>query len=282
MKAQLYDLTGKKKSELTLPKQFNEEVRTDLIKKVVVAAQANKVQQRGAKERAGLEYSDRVSKKRRDFRGSYGHGISRVPRKVHLRRGTRFVWVGTTVSGTVGGRRAHPPKAEKIWKQKINNKERLKAIRSAISATINKEMLKDSGFNTFDSIVIENVEKIEKTKDLVKLLNSLKLEKELERSKEKKIRSGKGKLRGRKYRRKKGPLLVVSEDSPVLKAAKNIPGLDSSIVNFLNVELLAPGTRPGRLTIWSEKAIKRMEKEELYMASKSEIIKKVEKKEIKE
>ena len=132
---EIFDTTGKKKSEMVLPSQFNEEIREDLIKKVAVALLANKRQQYGAKLRAGLDYSARVSKKRRDFRGSYGHGISRVPRKVIVRRGTRFIWIGAIVSGTRGGRRAHPPKAEKIWNQKINKKERLKAIRSSIAAT---------------------------------------------------------------------------------------------------------------------------------------------------
>ena len=47
-------------------------------------------------------------------------------------------WVGAFAPGTVGGRRAHPPKSEKIWSKKINKKENAKAIRSAISATLLK------------------------------------------------------------------------------------------------------------------------------------------------
>ena len=133
MKATILDITGKKKSEITFPSQFNEEIRADLIKKVAVAAQANKRQKYGATHKAGMKHSATVSRRRKDYRGSYGHGISRVPRKVILRRGTRFVWIGAIVSGMVGGRRAHPPKTEKNWDQKINKKENRKPIPTLFS-----------------------------------------------------------------------------------------------------------------------------------------------------
>jgi large subunit ribosomal protein L4e len=53
-------------------------------------------------------------------------------------------------------------------------------------------------------------------------------------------------------------LFVVTEDKGISKALKNIPGSDFVIVNNLNAELLAPGTRAGRLTVWSESAIKKL------------------------
>jgi len=271
MKSTILDTNGKKKSEITFPSQFNEEIRRDLIKKVAVATQANKRQKYGATEKAGMKHSATVSRKRRDYRGSYGHGISRVPRKVILRRGTRFVWIGAIVSGMVGGRRAHPAKAEKNWTQKINKKERLKAIRSAMAATLDKDSLKESGFSIFEPIVIEKLDSINKTKDLLKTLNALNLGKELERSSEKKIRAGKGKSRGRKYQKKKGPLVVVANSDSILKAAKNIPGLEVVSVDKLNITLLAPGAKPGRLTIWSKEALEKLDKEKLYTGKKVEI-----------
>ncbi|MBT4334224.1 50S ribosomal protein L4 [archaeon] len=276
MKATILDITGKKKSEITFPSQFNEEIRADLIKKVAVAAQANKRQKYGATHKAGMKHSATVSRRRKDYRGSYGHGISRVPRKVILRRGTRFVWIGAIVSGMVGGRRAHPPKTEKNWDQKINNKERLKAIRSAMAATLNKDMLKESGFSTFEPIVVDKLESINKTKDLLITLNALNLDKELERSREKKIRAGRGTSRGRKYQRKKGPLVVVVNSDSILKAAQNIPGLEIVSVDKLNITLLAPGARAGRLTIWSKGALEKLEKEQLFTGKKV-AVKKIEK-----
>ena len=72
-------------------------------------------------------------------------------------------------------------------------------------------------------------------------------------------------MRGRKYKRKKGMLIVVSDDCKLIKAASNIAGLDVVDVKKINAELLAPGAKPGRLTLWSESALDGMEKEKLFM-----------------
>ena len=52
-----------------------------------------------------------------------------------------------------------------------------------------------------------------------------------------------------------GPLIVVAEDKGLLNVAANIPGVNVALVNGLNAELLAPGTQPGRLTVWACGAI---------------------------
>ncbi len=44
-----------------------------------------------------------------------------------------------------------------------------------------------------------------------------------------------------------------------MKAARNILGMDVVKIDSLNVELLAPGTHPGRLTIWSKSAFDKLE-----------------------
>jgi len=62
-------------------------------------------------------------------------------------------------------------------------------------------------------------------------------------------------MRGRRYVKKKSVLLVVSKDNGVIKAAKNLPGVDAVLVKDLNVELLAPGCHPGRLTVWTKSAV---------------------------
>jgi large subunit ribosomal protein L4e len=55
-----------------------------------------------------------------------------------------------------------------------------------------------------------------------------------------------------------GPLVVVGEDKNARKALRNFEGLDVVRAADLSVEALAPGTHPGRLTIWSESAIKNL------------------------
>ena len=267
MKADILDSTNNKIGEIKLPSQFEEEFRPDLIHRAVLAIQSHKRQSYAASERAGKRASAKLSRRRRDYRGSYGFGISRVPRKIMTRRGMRMNWVGAFAPGTVGGRRAHPPKSEKIWWKKINKKENTKAIRSAIAATIMKDVVAERGHlipNNYPFVLDDKFEIINKTKDILEVFKRLGLENELERIKEKKIRAGKGKARGRKYRKKKGPLIVVSKMNSLSKAASNIPGIDIVDVKNLNAELLAPGAKAGRLTLWTIAAITTLEKEDLF------------------
>lgn len=175
---------------------------------------------------------------------------------------------GTFSSQTVGGRRAHPPKAEKVWQRFINIKENRKAIRSALAATVLKEVVVKRGHKVpaeYPFIVDGNVEAVGKTSDVEKLLQTLGFGLELERSAEKRVRAGLGKRRGRRYQRKKGVLVIVSSNCPLLKAGRNIAGVDVVTVNSLNAELLAPGAMPGRVALWTEKAVDELAAKKLYL-----------------
>lgn len=267
MKLKIIDTKNAAKGEKELPSQFNEEYRPDLIKRAVIVIQNNKRQPYGADPRAGLKHSTYVSKRRSAYRTTYGIGQSRTPRKAMSVRGTRFNWVGAEVPQTVGGRRAHPPKAEKIWKQKINKKEKRKAIRSALSATMNIEIVNKRNVNVpknYPFILANDFEKIDKTKELRKLLLTLGFKDELKRAAIITIRAGIGKLRGRKKVKKKSLLLVTSSNCGLFQSASNIPGIDIVKVNELNAELLAPGTHAGRMTLFTESAIDMLEKEKLF------------------
>ena len=112
------------------------------------------------------------------------------------------------------------------------------------------------------------IEDLKRTKDVRDVLLKLGLGEELERAGIKKVRAGRGKRRGRRYKLKKGPLMVVSKRCALYEAARNIPGVDVCIVNELNAELLAPGTQAGRLTLWTESAIENMGKEKLFWSKK--------------
>ncbi len=267
MKLKILDATNTEKGSKELPAVFSEEIRPDLIKRAVESLQANTRQPYGADPRAGKKCSAELSRRRRKYRGSYGHGISRVPRKILSRNGTRFNWTGAFAPGTVGGRRAHAPKASKIWAKKLNIKERRKAIRSAIAATVIPETVKERGHSAPDNypfIINNDFETFTKTKQVVDALSKLGFGAEMERSSEVTIRAGKSRLRGRKYRKRKGPLFVVGNDCPLLRSASNVAGVDAVIVDALNAELLAPGTYPGRLTLFTESAIERLDKEQLF------------------
>ena len=267
MEVKIIDPTNKQVGKKRLPKQFEEEVRPDLIKRALFALQSHKRQPYGSDPEAGKRHSVRISKRRRDYRGSYGLGISRTPRKIMARRGTRMTWTGAFVPFTVGGRRAHPPKAEKILWEKINKKERRKAIRSAIAATMDIDLVKNKHNipKDFPFLISKRFESLDKTKNVLDALRGIGLGEELKRVEERKVRAGRGKTRGRKYKSKKGPLIVVSDECKLAKAAKNISGVDVVDVKHINVNLLAPGAIPGRLTLWSETAIDIMEKENMFV-----------------
>lgn len=267
MKLNILDISKNKIGEIELPSQFHEDYRPDLIKRAVLAIQSHKRQNYAAHPKAGKRASAKLSRRRRDYRTSYGYGISRVPRKILSRRGTRMNWVGAFAPGTIGGRRAHPPKSEKSWQKKINDKERIKAIRSAITATMIKDIVAERGHklpNDFPFAVGDAFENLEKTKIILDALMKIGFNEELQRAQGKNIRAGKGKSRGRKYQKKTGPLIIVSKTSKLEKAARNIPGIEVVEVKKLNAELLAPGGKPGRLALWTNAAISALEKEKLF------------------
>jgi len=267
MKLQILSISKEEIGKQELPVQFEEEVRPDLIKRAVISIHGNARQAYGSDPMAGKKSSAKLSRRRHVYKTSYGIGISRVPRKIMSSRGTRMNWVGAFAPGTVGGRKAHPPKAGKDWTKKINKKERRKAIRSAIAATLSKELVSKNHIipDNYPFIIENKFESLKKTKEVRDVLKKIGLEKEIERVSEKAIRSGKGKGRGRKYKSKTGPLIIVSKDCNLLKAAKNIEGINVIMVKSLNAKSLAPSANPGRLTIWTQDAVKELGDKKLFM-----------------
>lgn len=72
-----------------------------------------------------------------------------------------------------------------------------------------------------------------------------------------KLRAGKGKLRGRRHRQRRGPLVVYHPDEDgkeLVRAFRNIPGVETSSVFALNLLQLAPGGHLGRFIVWTSSA----------------------------
>lgn len=256
------------KGKVKLPDQFSEEIRADLVKKAVLAVQANKRQKYGNKPDAGMRASAKLSRRRRKYRGGYGAGISRVPRKILSRSGTRFNWVGAVSPGTVGGRRAHGPTSEKEFAVKLNDKERKKAIRSALAATMNAELVSARGHKVpkaYPFVLADEFEAAKKTKEFKVAFDKLELSEEMQRSATKTIRAGKGTMRNRRYKKRVGPVIVVSSDAQALVSAKNLPGFSVVKVGDLNAEILAPGCNVGRMALFTEKALAEMKERKLFI-----------------
>jgi len=260
MKLPVYDLQGKETKQIELPSVFSEPVRPDLINRAAIAVRSVLFQPKGQYLWSGMQTTAEYYARRHAFRCMMNRELSRLPR-VKIPKG-RFGEV-RRVPQSRGGRPAHPPKPQKILVERINIKERRKAIRSAIAATAQPDYVQLRGHRIAQStpiIVDDAFEKLKKTKEILELFVKLGLEKELERTKEVKIRAGNGKARGRRYKKKKGVLVIVLKDCPAMKASKNIIGVDVSLVKNLNADLLAPGGQPGRLAIFTESAIKELDK----------------------
>ena len=267
MKIAIKNKQNENVSEIDAPMQCMQPLRFDLINKAFHVIAHNDRVAYGADVRAGLQHSADLSRRRRKYRGSYGHGISRVPRKILSRRGTRFNWVGAEVPGTVGGRKAHAPQADKLWSRSMNKKENKMAICSAMSACFNVDKVKERGHvvpKDYPFVLDKTFETVNKSSEISGALEKLGFGDELKRSAVKKIRSGRGTFRGRKYRKKSGILFVVSGKCELVKAAQNIPGSEVAIIDHLNVKNLAPGNHPGRVVLFSEPAIKKMNEKRLF------------------
>ncbi len=108
-------------------------------------------------------------------------------------------------------------------------------------------------------VVTDDLQKVFKTAQTREIFKKLGVWDDIERAKKNtKIRAGKGKMRGRRYKKAKGPLIVVAKNEGIVQGARNHPGVDVVTVDNLGVEYLAPGTHPGRLTIWTKGAIERL------------------------
>ena len=242
MQVTVRDLDGDDAGEVELPAVFETAYRPDLIKRAVLAAQANRQQDTGTDEYAGLRTPA-------ESQGS-GRGMAHVPRQNGRAR---------EVPQAVSGRPAHPPKAEKDRGLDINKKERKLATRSAIAATADAGRVVERGHAVDEEldlplVVSDEFEELLKTREAAAALDALGVYADIERAEDgKTIRAGRGTTRGRKYTQPKSILVVTSEEPSL--AARNLAGADVATAAEVNVEDLAPGTDAGRLTLWTESAL---------------------------
>jgi len=249
-------LDGKEKESIDVPEVFSVVPRIDLIERAVVSILAAQKQPQGRDPLAG--------KKNNAESWNTGFGVARVPRRKGSgypdARGAAFAPM------TVKGRVTHPPRPEHTTIKRVNKKERQKALLSAISATKVRALVSERGhmvdeIANLPIVLDDKFQTVKKTSQIFEIFEKIGLTKELDRVKEgRTIRAGKGKSRGRKYKKKKGPLIVIKDNFGVFNAARNIPGIDVINIANLNCNALAPGTHCGRLTIWTQSAFNELKK----------------------
>lgn len=168
------------------------------------------------------------------------------------------------MAGVRHGRVAHPPESWKIIYKKINHKEKQLGLCSAIAATAIKELVQRRGHKLDDKvklpiIVSNDIESIAKTKDLKKALVDLGLGEDIIRaSVTRKAQSGTARRRGRQARSGTSALILVGNDSKLDTLSQSISGVDVKHVKDVSVIDLAPGSKPIRLTIYSQNAIEQL------------------------
>jgi large subunit ribosomal protein L4e len=253
MKAKVFDLQGSPVKEISLPAVFHEAPRPDLWTRVLIALRQNRRQRYGANIWAGLRSSAHYHGLRRYRYSMMNKEMARLPRT----HGRGMPMIARKVPMAVKGRYTHPPMVERNFEQKVNQKENRVAIRSAIAATAVPELVSQRHATVgkhLPYILTNDLQKIKKASDVEAVLEKLGFAPEIERCKEKTIRSSRGKMRGRRYRKKVGLLIVVEKDEGIARSARNLAGVDVVRVQDLNVEAIAPGAIP-RLTLWTEGAI---------------------------
>lgn len=251
-KAQVIGIgTGKGSKEIDLPQVFDTPYRPEVIHKVYVNLQSHTYQKQGRYPAAG----EMVSAESRNT----GLGIARLARA----RGEGFPRAGqaASVAGVRHGRVAHPPESWKHIYKKINKKERQLGLCSAIAATTRKDLVEKRGHKLDDKlklpiIVSNDIESIAKTKDLKKALVDIGIGDDLARAgMRRKARSGTARRRGREARVGTSALIVVGNESKLSQLSDSISGVDVRHVKDVSVLDLVPGSKPVRLTIFSQNAI---------------------------
>lgn len=257
-KTQLLSTNGEKLKEIELPSAFSEKVREDIISKIVEVEK--EMQPYGLDPRAGRRHSASgiLSHMRHKWKTTYGHGISRVPRKIMWRRGDQFYWIGAEVANTRGGRRAHPHKVT-LKGGKINKKEYALALKSAIASTASHSLIKDK-YSSLRNEKIENNLPIV-VEDKILKLNAKQFYESLKKILgklysvayiKKEVREGKGRHRNRKYKQTAGMLLVIGKNEKI-----QISGIEVKNTDKLKVIDFGRG-KLGRLTMFTEEAIKEL------------------------
>lgn len=244
MDTPLYQLDGTSDESLTLPSIFETPYRPDLIQRAFTTMHANAIQPHGTDELAGFRTSAESF--------GAGRGVAMVPRSNN--RGRR-------VPQTVGGRRAHPPKAEADPGKDLNDTERQLATRSAVAATADADLVAERGHAVPDGfeapvVVSDDFETLQKTQSVLGVLEAIGLDADIDRAdRNRGRRAGRGTTRGRARQQPTSILFVTSDDTGPSRGARNLAGADVATASNVSVLDLAPGGHPGRLTVFTESAI---------------------------
>jgi len=241
---------------LPMPAVLMSPLRPDLVRYIHMNVSKNKRQAQAVGAKVGYDTAAE----------SWGTGraVARVPRAPG--GGTHRAGQGAFGNMCRGGGMFSPTKTWRRWHRCVNITQKRHAVATALAASSLPPLVMARGHrigevSELPLVVSDGIESLTKTKQAVETLKKLGCKEELERLiKSRKIRPGKGKMRNRRYVMRRGPLVVYAEDKGIVKAFRNIPGVQTADVMKLNLLTLAPGGHFGRFLIWTESAFKMLSK----------------------
>lgn len=189
-----------------------------------------------------------------------GRAVARIPRV--RGGGTHRSGQGAFGNMCRGGRMFAPTKVWRRWHRHINVNQKRYAMCSAIAASGSPALVMSKGHLISEVpeiplVVSDKIEEFTRTKEAVQMLKKYKMWSDiLKVYKSKRYRAGRGKMRNRRRIQRKGPLIIYSKDKGLVKAYRNIPGVETISVTKLNLLKLAPGGHVGRFCIWTESAFR--------------------------
>ncbi|KAJ1722259.1 60S ribosomal protein L4B [Coemansia erecta] len=253
----VFGLNGAKLSAtVALPAVFTSPIRPDLVQFVHKNMAKNRRQPYAVKQQAGEETSAE----------SWGTGraVARIPRVSGS--GTHRAGQAAFGNMTRGGRMFAPTKVWRKWHVRTNSNQKRYATASAVAASGVTSLVAGRGhriqsIEEVPLVVSAEVESLSKTKEAISLLKALKAYADVQKvSSTRSIRAGRGKLRNRRHRQRRGPLVVYGEDKGISHAFRNLPGVELVSVTRLNLLQLAPGGHLGRFVIWTQPAFEALNK----------------------
>ena len=242
-------------SKVVLPAVFSVGIRPDIVNFVHTNISKNRRQGHAVQYNAGMKHSAE----------SWGTGraVARIPRVSGS--GTSRNGQGAFGNMCRKGRMFAPIRIWRRWHRRSNIKHKRYAVATALAASAVLPLIQARGHRVdavpeLPLVVSDATEKIERTKEAVRFLKDVGAWGDVQKViNTVKVRAGKGKLRNRRYRSRRGPLVIYSgANVPLLKALRNIPGVEVAHVSRLNLLQLAPGGHVGRFCIWTESAFKEL------------------------
>lgn len=249
-----FDAPDEKTGTIPMPVALTTPLRPDLVRYIHTNVSKNRRQAHAVTPKAGYDYAAE----------SWGTGraVARIPRVP----GGGTHRAGQAAFGNMcrGGGMFCPTKTWRRWHRRVNVTQKRHAVVSALAASSLPPLVMARGHRIGEVaelplVVSDGAESLAKTKQAVEMLKKLGCEEEMQRILDsKKVRKGVGKIRNSRYCMRRGPLVVYNEDNGIVKAMRNIPGVETANVERLNLLTLAPGGQFGRFVIWTEGAFKKL------------------------